>query len=600
MKKIIIFLVIFYTTSLSLYSQEGWVTQNVGVYSDYHSVFFPSPTTGWIVGWYSTIIKTTNSGTNWTQQVIGGNIGLQNVCFVSTDLGWVVGQSGTILSTTNGGTNWFTQTSGTSNLLLLAQFLSPQVGYVVGYSGTILKTVNGGINWTTQYTGTTTNLLSEYFINSQTGFVSGNNGLILKTTNGGTNWNTVISGSTFNMGKIQFVNNLTGWVSGSNGQILKTTNGGDNWFPQQSGVTNWLITFTFIDQNTGWITGTAGMILKTTNGGNNWFQQPTNVTNDFRSNFLVNQNTGWVVGMGGIVMKTTNGGATVPAAPNLISPVNNSFVANTTPNMTWSTSSGATNYTIQISNNNTFTNIIDSATITSTNYNVPNGKLVLGSSYYWRVRASSSLGISNWSSIWMFTIYNNYLSPILLYPLNATVVYTNTPLLDWEDCTGSVNYLVQISTSSGFTTILDSATIVNSSYVVPSGKLFPGIPYFWRAKARYSGGESPWSSVWYFNVEPNGLIISNNDIPKEYKLYQNYPNPFNPSTKIKFDMASSDNVRIKIYNSVGQLIEYVFSGNLSAGTYTLNWNAKNLNSGIYFIRMESNKFNYTKRMLLIK
>lgn len=598
MKKIILILVLFYSTSL--FSQEGWITQNVGVYSDYHSVFFPTPTTGWIVGWYSTVIKTTNSGTNWSQQFVGGSIGLQNVYFVSPDLGWIVGQSGTILCTTNGGTNWVSQNSGTSNLLLLAQFLSPQVGYVVGYSGTILKTMNGGVNWTSQYTGTTTNLLSEYFINSQTGFVSGNNGLILKTTNGGTNWNSVISGSSFNMGKIQFVNNLTGWVSGSNGQILKTTNGGNNWFPQQSGVTNWLITFTFIDQNTGWITGTAGMILKTTNGGNNWFQQPTNVTNDFRSNFLVNQNTGWVVGMGGIVMKTTNGGMTVPAAPNLISPANNSYVANTNPVMTWSTSSGATNYTIQISSTNTFSSIVDSATITTTNYTVPNGKLTVGSSYYWRVKASSNLGVSNWSSVWMFSIYNNLLSPILLYPLNATVVYTNTPLLDWEDCTGSNNYHIQLSTSSGFSTILDSATEVSSSHTVPSGKLFPGIAYFWRVKARYSGGESPWSSIWYFNVEPSGIILSGNETPKEYKLYQNYPNPFNPSTKIKFDVASNDFVKLKVYNSLGQLVEYVFNGNLSAGSYIFNWNAKNLNSGIYFIIMESNKATFTKRMLLIK
>jgi len=600
MKKIVFILGVFIVFSNSTFPQVGWITQNVGVYSDFHSVFFPTPTTGWIVGWNSTILKTTNSGTNWIQQNIGSSLGLQCVFFVSSDLGWIVGQNGTILCTTNGGNNWFSQTSGTSSLLLLTQFLSPQLGYIVGYNGTILKTTNGGINWVQQYSGTTVNLLSQYFINSQTGFVSGDAGKILKTTNGGTNWNNIISGSTFNMGKIQFVNNNTGWVSGTNGQILKTTNSGDNWFAQQSGVSNWLITFTFIDQNTGWITGSSGMILKTPNGGNTWFQQPTNVSNDFRSNFFINQNTGWVVGMGGIVMKTTNGGNSIPSTPNLISPVNNSFVSTTTPEMIWSPASSASNYLIQISTSNSFTSITDSATVNTTHYIVPNEKLIIGQSYYWRVRSINSLGISNWSNTWMFSVYNMLTIPILLYPLNASVVYTNIPMLDWEDCPNSINYFVQISTNNSFSTIIDSATIINSSYIVPSGKLQPGNAYFWKVKARYSSGESQWSSIWYFNIEPTGIISVQNEHPSEFNLYQNYPNPFNPSTKIKFDVATNDNVKIKIYNSLGQLIEYLFNGNLSIGSYIINWNANKLNSGIYFVRMESSSKYFTKRMLLIK
>jgi len=600
MKKLIFILVLFYATSLSLYSQEGWILQNVGTGNQLTSIYFPTPTTGWIAGWYSTVLKTTNSGANWTSQNIGSSLGLQCIYFVSPDLGWILGQNGTILCTTNGGTNWFAQSSGTSVILLLAQFLSPQVGFIVGYNGTILKTLNGGTNWTPQYTGTTTNLLSEYFINSQTGFVSGNGGLILKTTNGGTNWNTIGTGTSANMGKIQFINDNTGWVSGTNGVILKTTNGGNNWFAQQSGVTSWLIDCTFIDLNTGWLSGSGGMILKTTNGGTNWYQQTTNVTSEFRSSFFVNQNTGWVVGTNGTVVKTTNGGAVLPTTPNLINPVNLSFVANTTPDMTWTTSLNANRYIIQISSTNTFTSITDSATVTATNYTVPGGKLSIGSSYYWRVRAANNSGYSGWSSVWMFTVYNSLLSPILLYPLNATVVYTNSPLLDWEDCTGANNYIVQLSTSADFSTILDSATITSSSYLVAPGKLFPGIPYFWRAKARYASGDSPWSSVWYFNVEPDGIVTSGNTIPKEFKLYQNYPNPFNPSTKIKFDVAATDKISLRIYNTLGQVVEYVFKGSLSAGTYTFNWNAKNLNSGIYFIRMETCKYSFTKRMLLIK
>lgn len=600
MKALILSLISVFIFSVCSQAQEGWGIQTIGTTNQLTSVYFPTPTTGYIAGWYSTLFKTTNSGLNWTQIPMSGSVGYQCVYFVSPDLGWVLGQGGTILCSTNSGVNWFSQTSGTSSLLLLAQFLSPQVGYIVGYSGTILKTLNGGVNWIAQSAGTSQNLVSEYFINSQTGFISGDYGTILKTTNGGSNWVSIPSGTTSNLGKIQFVNDLSGWIAVGNGQILKTTNGGYNWFFQQSGFPTYLNTVTFIDENTGWITGNGGMVMKTLNGGANWFQQPTNVTNDLRSNFCVNQNTGWVVGTGGIVLKTTNGGVSIPAAPNLISPSNNSYVANTTPVMTWASASGATRYHIQTSTTNSFTVITDSATVNLTSYTVPNGKLTINGSYYWRVRGMNSIGTGNWSTVWMFTVYNNLQAPILLYPLNASIVYTNTPLLDWEDCSGSLNYHLQLSVTSNFNTILDSSSVVNSFYIVPSGKLFPGIPYFWRVKARYSSGESIWSSVRYFNVEPNGIIQTNSGIPKEFKLHQNYPNPFNPSTKIKFDVASSDNIKIKVYNSIGQLVEFVFNGTLQSGTYIINWNAQKLNSGIYFIMMESSKYVFTKRMLLIK
>lgn len=78
-------------------------------------------------------------------------------------------------------------------------------------------------------------------------------------------------------------------------------------------------------------------------------------------------------------------------------------------------------------------------------------------------------------------------------------------------------------------------------------------------------------------------------IPDEINLSQNYPNPFNPSTTIKYSLPVASNVKITIYNSIGQSIEQLISGLLEAGTYEITWNADGYSSGIYFYSFEVDK-----------
>jgi len=102
------------------------------------------------------------------------------------------------------------------------------------------------------------------------------------------------------------------------------------------------------------------------------------------------------------------------------------------------------------------------------------------------------------------------------------------------------------------------------------------------------------------SFEYSDIIKVQLDSPVEYKLSQNYPNPFNPSTIIEFAMPTSGYVTLKVFNSLGQEVTELINKEMIAGNHSINFNASNLSSGIYFYRMSAGKFVKTNKMLLIK
>ncbi len=127
--------------------------------------------------------------------------------------------------------------------------------------------------------------------------------------------------------------------------------------------------------------------------------------------------------------------------------------------------------------------------------------------------------------------------------------------------------------------------------------------------------------VWYCWTDPraNGLNIYTNNsiylatdiddqqqnIPTGFELIQNYPNPFNPSTEIAFRLPEKSYVTISVYNMLGQHVKTLVESDLSAGVHTTTWDATNkynsrVASGIYFYKMETEKFVEMKKMMLLK
>ncbi len=88
-------------------------------------------------------------------------------------------------------------------------------------------------------------------------------------------------------------------------------------------------------------------------------------------------------------------------------------------------------------------------------------------------------------------------------------------------------------------------------------------------------------------------------IPDEFSLSQNYPNPFNPTTTIQFSLSVADNATLTIYNINGQLVDQ-FVGTYSAGVHTIEWDASNVASGLYFYKLETSDFSDKKKMVLLR
>jgi hypothetical protein len=188
---------------------------------------------------------------------------------------------------------------------------------------------------------------------------------------------------------------------------MKTTNGGSNWFNQSSGTLLNIFELYFTNQNTGWVVAgdagspSNGLILKTTNSGLNWFTQFT--TTALYSITFYNDNIGSAVGKSGVIYKTITGGELAPSAPILLSPSNGSTNVSLTPTLFWNVVTNALSYKVQVSPLSNFSVIVDSATVTTNQRTIPNGKLNIASTYFWRVNASNIYGTGPWSDVWSFS-----------------------------------------------------------------------------------------------------------------------------------------------------------------------------------------------------
>ncbi len=107
-----------------------------------------------------------------------------------------------------------------------------------------------------------------------------------------------------------------------------------------------------------------------------------------------------------------------------------------------------------------------------------------------------------------------------------------------------------------------------------------------------------------YNPSANWIITGinqvGNTVPVEYALSQNYPNPFNPTTKINFALPKSGLVTMKVYDILGKEVATLVNEVKNAGSYTVDFNASSLTSGVYFYKVSVNGFSEVKKMLLLK
>lgn len=102
-----------------------------------------------------------------------------------------------------------------------------------------------------------------------------------------------------------------------------------------------------------------------------------------------------------------------------------------------------------------------------------------------------------------------------------------------------------------------------------------------------------------FTAAPTGTEDSKVKV-NNFELMQNYPNPFNPTTRIQFVLPQSMNVTLKVYDVMGKEIATLLDGKANAGLNTVEFNASNLGSGVYFYKLNAGSYSSTKKMVLTK
>jgi hypothetical protein len=108
-------------------------------------------------------------------------------------------------------------------------------------------------------------------------------------------------------------------------------------------------------------------------------------------------------------------------------------------------------------------------------------------------------------------------------------------------------------------------------------------------------------------IVPMGRLADEQIVPAGYNLENNYPNPFNPTTRLKYSLPFESQVRLVVYNMLGQEVKVLINGMQRSGYYEAEWNASGIASGIYFYRLDaasvsdpSKHFSQMRKMILIK
>ncbi|MGD8779705.1 MAG: YCF48-related protein [Ignavibacteria bacterium] len=626
-----------------------------------YGIYFANSLKGWVMSSTSKagqVVYTTDGGTNW-EIVVDSTMGdLEAMDFYDDESGIVVGGgSGKMdIFYTKDGSTWTGATlpdmPSTINYsrtdLKGIDMYSKDVAYVVGWGSTSgaqpsihLKTTDGGATWTyleqTDANKTYANLYDVYFKDENNGIAIGGGAMgsiAVRTSDGGANWIPIdipcgatltgIKGSqddVFVVGnsEIRFSSNDFGdtwelltdipsatiyslsavsdniiYAAGSNGTIFKSTNGGNDWeagFVYDNKVAPNIQKIYFVNENVGYAGHSYSMVSKTTDGGETWEAviNDTAVSSVIRYGlYFFDENTGFVVGKSGndvdVIYKTTDGGAswtltTGIAEANLrsVAFANTQIGAVVAEDMKiLYTSDGGSNWQLA-----TITDVPEDLDLYDVVFTSSTDAVAVGND----VILKTTDGGANWKYVAVEG---------LGHKLNG-VKYNNDEL--WAvgySSSKPKDIGLFKSTDSGSTwsvedvdyDVMDSTKSVNDIALTPSGYIF-------------LAGNST-------NIYTNSSVVSAVDdeetIAESFKLNQNYPNPFNPSTYISYEINSSSEVELKVYDILGREVATLVNELQTAGSYKIAFNpaVNKLSSGVYFYQLKTGTLVQTKKMVYLK
>ena len=143
-----------------------------------------------------------------------------------------------------------------------------------------------------------------------------------------------------------------------------------------------------------------------------------------------------------------------------------------------------------------------------------------------------------------------------------------------------------------------------TQFMAPIGYFAPGNPDTCRVDFILSGTASFGGVAYIDDLGFSGIndirIVGHGQMPDQFELSQNYPNPFNPTTNIEFSIPQAAEVKLIVSNQLGQNVATLLNEPLSPGSYSVDWNAGDLPSGIYFYTLTAAGFSKTMKLMLMK
>jgi photosystem II stability/assembly factor-like uncharacterized protein len=363
----------------------------------------------------------------------------------------------------------------------------------------------------------------------------------------------------------------------SGGGIYRSSNNGESWTQANNGLTNLDVNTLLVSGSTIFAATLSAGVFRSTNNGDVWTSSNTGIEGSV-SSFAVSGTNIYAGGSGGVFLSVNNGAnwtELLNGLPNLFSStaicVAGSFVfaAENTSGFggIYRSTDGGLNWTAAVSGLNT--GHVNTLGVSGSN-------IFAGTQS--GVYLSTNQG-NNWTPV------NNGLAGLMYintFGVSGTNVFTGT------NPVGSAGG-VYLTTNNGTSWLDKNLGFSGPMYVYA---IMVANNFIFAAK---------YHSVWrrsYTEIISIRNIIS--EIPTEYSLGQNYPNPFNPVTRIMFTIPRSGNAELTIFDAKGTEVRRETYPGLQSGTYEIQIDCADLNSGVYFYRLSAGEFSEAKRMILIK
>jgi len=421
--------------------------------------------------------------------------------------------------------------------------------------------------------------------------------LLSSSSNGQMQWmpieSTPVPGNSSRYEDMYFTSISTGYIIRYDGNMYKTTNSGANWTNIFT-VNNALFrSIGFFDANTG-IMGTLRdsiPMFRTTNAGVNW----TKISSYGGTGIapkgicgisIANENVAYGVGRyycPTYLVKTTNKGANWNSIQ-----IDTSLARSLIDCHFWSADSGIV--VGGYAGNNIYTQSVAVILLTTN-----------GGQTFTRVHKTTRVG----EFCWKISFPSRNIGYVSIEATNwAAFAKTTNGGLNWTDAlipgTNDLEGIGFINNSTGWVGGWGGLTFKTSNGGAnwvsdPWGQNVNRFRVFNDTFA-YSVG----TKVYKFSRLTTSVEPSSSIIPDKFIMSQNYPNPFNPTTRITYSIPQNNFVTLKIYNTSGSEVQTLINKQQIAGSYTVNFDAFGLPSGIYYYKINAGSFTETRKMVLIK